>query len=241
MSRLGKEEEEDIPIGAPSLPEGLLVLKCVSGGGDSMIESLWEALLHHRGSNDPSLEVPATIQALKLLLIDELRTSPTRYGLTLNRDTKRFLKLSELPGQLPLHEILLAVAYCYHLQVWVHHGIGKPVVYSKEGECATCDSSSRLHLQCLSGVHYNPLYENRLFKGENYAPEAAPDNEPLPDLEEIESEDEVGFAELEQQTISTYTANCQCSRSTNIAQLLVLVEEEVCCALVDTGAQICLI
>lgn len=156
-------ESETALTGHVGLPEGVSTLKVMESGGDSLVRSLWEVLQHHRGHYNPSLPVPPEDLALRRRLATELLERPETYGLKRDKATRNRLKMSRLSGYLPPEEFFLAFNNLYKLQVWVHHGLEKPIIYSVPGESAATDLECRVHLHCLAGIHYNPLVENRLY------------------------------------------------------------------------------
>ena len=71
--------------------------------------------------------------------------------------------MSKLPGQTPPVEFLRAFSKMYGLQVWVHYGLLHPMIAYVTGSIPVVELDQQVHLQCISGIHYNPLAENKLF------------------------------------------------------------------------------
>lgn len=221
------------------LPEGLSTLMLVSGGGDSLVHGLWIVLNHYRGQYNPSLVVPVSHVELRLQLASELLSRPDWYGLTQERTTRSKLKLSKLPGQMPPIEFVSAFCSLYQMQVWIHHGLKQPVIHTIPGQVATSDPAQRVHLQCFSGVHYNPVTENKLY----LSPQVVCSVESPADLvqacleETSEDEAELDIAFANEQI----SCMCACSHSSASVSTVVQIGDVTCCALIDTGAQISLI
>ena len=100
-----------------------------------------------------------TARELRGQLVAELLGSPDIYGVVLDRAARKKLRLMIHPGQLPGVEFIFAFARIYQCDVMVHFGGDTPVCYRPPG----LPSGDRLtlrkkvHLQCLAGVHYNPV------------------------------------------------------------------------------------
>ena len=90
--------------------------------------------------------------------------------MTTSKTLRIQLKLAKLPGQLPGEDFLQAFAYCYNLQLWIHHGVAMPIIYCKEGDFGTDEPTKRCHLQCISGIHYNPLRATSIYVQEHRIP-----------------------------------------------------------------------
>ena len=161
------------------IPEGLSLLRAVPGGGDALVDSLYLVLENHRGQYDPELSMPSTVNELRVRLANELMANASEYSLKLDRTVRTKIRLGKLPGQVPPTEFMQAFAKLYGLQVWVHHGASHPMIFDVMSNIPVSESSGRVHLQTVSGIHYNPLSENRL-----YTPNA------LPNQNQEESEDE---------------------------------------------------
>ena len=137
-----------------SLPAGLILLETVPGGGDSMVVSL------HIVCRQMDLKVkpPASASELRRLLVAELQRAPESYHLIQARTLRRELELMKHDGQLLCVEALEAFAHLFSCIVLVHYGPSFPIVYSSPF-CEWKDTHSRVHLQCLCGIHYNPAVE----------------------------------------------------------------------------------
>lgn len=156
LSRLYAEDSEirELETDYKKLPKGLKVVKTVEGGGDSLFESL---LICMRELND--IATPATAEELREVLINELLNEPAKYNLKINKTLRNSLKLGKIPGQFPPEEVILAAANKYDINIYVHHGTRHPVLYKISDK-----PKDTIHLQCISLIHYNPLYETKMYK-----------------------------------------------------------------------------
>ena len=163
LSRLTPALPSHPEITTDTLPDGLTVLTSVEGGGDALPKSLFAVLQHHRGAHNPSLPAPACQTELRQQLVNEVLKNLELYASQSDRLSKNKIQLAALPGQLMGDWALRAFTKIYSLDVWVHHGIKYPIIHTSLENPST-DPSKRVHLQCISGVHYNPLVENRFYQ-----------------------------------------------------------------------------
>ena len=77
--------------------------------------------------------------------------------------------MAKYDGQSPPVEFILTFSQLYGLEVWVHHGQGKPIQYVGP-DLQTTDIKGRVHLQCLGGTHYNPAIEDKYYEPPLSAP-----------------------------------------------------------------------
>ena len=242
MSRLHAPLAVDaFPAQTPTLKEGLKVIKLIQGGPDSLVESLWECLSHYRENEDPSVELPEDSCHLRRILAEELLDNISTYFEGRKSSVRPGVKLSRYPGTLPPVQFIEAFSKLFDLEVWVHHEMDKPIrhcPYTSNEQDGTM--LKRIHVQCLGGVHYNPIVENKLYQPE--PPKRASDREEGivgAVLEELEGAD-LG-ASLEVDLHSAYEP-CNCGRSLlHAAQTSVQIGRRHYCSLLDTGAQISLI
>ena len=136
------------------LPVGLYVISEVAGGGDSLLLSLH--IISER--NLLKREAVSSPIHLRELLVGELQNNSERYSITFDRLKRKKLRLMRFPGQLPSVEVLFAFGHFFGCVVLVHFGGNKPVGYFRTTIDIARDAP-RVHLQCLAGVHYNPLSE----------------------------------------------------------------------------------
>ena len=239
MSRLYTPPEiEDHEELGPQLPEGIYVSKPAVGGGNSLVDSLWSVLTTFKLHERPELKTPSNSGDLRRALHGELCKDPTKYRISKDRYEKCKLKLSKFDGQVPPIEFVLAFSSMFNLDVWVHHGMGKPVRYS----CMEYSDSKvvdRVHLQCLGGIHYNPAVEAKHYKsdlplGEDFSLAESG----IQETEEFQELDEIGVSEV---GICQYVSTpCACLFATR-ARISIQIRSRTCCAVLDTGAMISLV
>ena len=212
-----------------SLPPGLVLGKEVPGGGDSLVLSLYTVCANMKLSR----ALPQSVVDLRHEIVDELR-HPKQYHLKVDKQVKRELNLMRYAGQLMCMEALVAFSTLYQCAVYVHYGAGIPVVYAA-GESGDLPKA---HLQCLAGVHFNPLYETSAY----VPPEpvarpgsvgTAPHDEEIEELDDSEVVD-VGL------TLSADWSPPACALHPvrPISSIMLKCLDRSCCALLDTGAQV---
>jgi hypothetical protein len=150
LSRINFSPVDIDTDGDMSLPEGLIIYgNCIPGGGDSMFVSLHRCL-SRLACTKP---VPGAEQELREQLVDELQNNPTKYNIKLDRTGRKKLRLMRHKGQLPAFDILMAASRLYSVKIHVYFWAKSPVIYQ-------FDSYDQvIHLQCVSGIHFNPLIE----------------------------------------------------------------------------------
>lgn len=82
-------------------------------------------------------------------------TNLEKYGIVNNKENRAALKIMQRKGQLPREVLLLAVSDNFRVSIHVYHGMDKPVVFRSK---RSYGGEPVLYLQCLAGVHYNPVY-----------------------------------------------------------------------------------
>ena len=226
----GGASEKDVTC----LPPGLVLLESVPGGGDSMVTSLLIAI-KHVGFD---LEIPDTPWDLRQLLVVELQRDPKRYRLIKSKALHRELELMKYSGQLLCVQALEAFSHLFKCIVLVHYGPVFPVTYSSPFRSLT-DLQHRVHLQCLCGVHYNPVVECSTYTVPNLL-------RSQPEIEEQQLAsscvDMVTDAEDEDDLAGVLTASqaewCPGHTRTHSASIMVECGERSWCALLDTGAEV---
>ena len=242
LSRLNyKVPVSDAVTNSQSLPAGLVLDGLPSpGGGDSMFMSLYTVI--NRVNVD---RLPATVDGLREQLVGDLLAHPDKYKLNLDRDSRKALRLMKSPGQLPSLDVLIAACRLYDLRVLVYFWPEQPVVY-QYGSNAT----HVVHLQCLSGVHFNPLLEMRQFEQPDLRHcavnsvclaigEHQRNDVPVAPIMSSECDEDDNQLEC----MSTLFINTQtCVHDiTSESMVQVGVGDSSLCALLDTGAEISLI
>ena len=242
LSRLAKPLGESDSGSELGYPSGLSLFKLVAGGGDSLVASLFFALQHHREQYTPNMVMPVSCGELRTRLANELISSPESFGMKLSKAKRGELRLAKVPGYIPPIEFLDAFSKHYGLQVWVHYGSLHPMVVGFGGNVPVSEPSKRVHLQCIAGIHFNPLAENRLF----VAPTAF--NQDMAEEMDVEDIDGGEVNVLDSDVLGDGVdinvvdglVECDCGHRPNAARTVVEVGGVRCCAIIDTGAQISL-
>jgi len=144
------------------LPRGLSVKTPVSGGGDSLFVSLMYCL--EDCSGELAFDMPNDHVELRQLSVDLLLSDPKRFNIIMNKESRKRFKAMRQEGNVPGEEVLLAVCEMFGVEIWVHHGMSYPVIYTRDRDKTVSDSDDQvpvLHLQCLSGIHFNPVDTKR--------------------------------------------------------------------------------
>ena len=236
LSRLPGGCPDGLCSSTAELPDGLEVLKVIEGGGDSMVSSLYWSLHHHQRTYDLKIFPHSSVVILREQLVKELLDNSQRYFEALSKAQKKELKMMQFPGQSLTEKILLVASFLYRVEVWVHHGMCKPVVFSL-GEFSQ-RPESRIHLQCLAGIHYNPLAETP-----QYRPSTCRDVKmevPGALLEDDDDSDDEDLAAL----FSRYEhlkLSCAGRHNREESATIVMMGAHCCCALVDSGACVSLV
>ena len=157
LSRVsGTIEEERLTVEASNeVPIGLTLAKEVRGGGDSLFESLFILL-----SEIPlgrSTILPRDHYELRSQLVSEVLENIKQYRPTAKATDLKCFKAMRQPGIFPVNDVIVAASKIYSLRIWVHYGMSSPVVYCFNTGKVEDLPCNRIHLQCVSGVHYNPL------------------------------------------------------------------------------------
>ena len=253
LSRLHQEEEdvEGDHSQLPTLPEGLQVLIQVPGGGDSMVASLYEVLKSKPPRDGVKLALPQTVQALREKLSNHLVLKPELYS-DADKHQRAFRRLSRLQGQVPPLEFLEAFSRLFELQVWVHFGLSQPMVFSHGSNVPCTESHRRVHLQLVSGVHYNPLIETPAYAPSFIFPEieavTESDSEGDSDIKVMVAEEKFdeleGLGELFEVSLRAQHPEAwhlSCGHKPSAVHTSISVGSKSFCAILDTGAQVSLI
>ena len=231
LSHLPSSSVDHLVQSPVAMPAGLVVIRTVPGGGDSLVESLFEVLMVYKFQHNSSLKLPNSVSDLRNELVREILARPLLYKTEAGTNSIASIKLMRIPGQAPSELFLLAFANLYSLQVLVHYEMSSPVVF--KSSCPVINSSkARVHLQCLAGVHYNPLCETDAYS--------------LPEKPHIPFQKIASDGEEEEHLISTASTPvwfpCQYSHSVPYScKVPVLTHDETLCAIFDTGSQVSLI
>lgn len=154
LSRLKSQIPTYSPCNYCHLPDGLVIEGQPSpGGGDSLFTSLLRVL-----NKIPEIQLPHDSLHLRELLVDELLVHCQRYKIKLDRRACREFRLMRCRGQLPSLELLLAASYLFRTRIFVYFWTEQPVIYQ------FAEYPTVVHLQCISGIHFNPLSELRQYQ-----------------------------------------------------------------------------
>lgn len=217
------------------LPDNLERVTAVPGGGDSLFLSLLVLLrLHHR-VDCPVSQIPTSAEELRVQLVEEVLCHSEKYGLKLDKAMRGQIKQMRYPGCLPSVTVLLAFSALYGVLVVVHHGMRHPVLYNHSVE-AVESPPERFHLQCLAGIHYNPVRELP-----GYHPS---ENGTMP-LVPIESDLGRGEDECVSDDSNLEHSECEVACCTHVGDVpvgtSVVIGQRTFCSFADTGAQVSLI
>ena len=230
-----------------ALPEGFVVQEYVKGGGDSLFAALILCMKRIR-KEELTRSMPEDETQLREEAVDHVLQHPQKYGLKLTRDARRQWRAMRRPGQLPSETVLLAVAALYQVEIWVHHGGIVRVVY-KTDESHQDIRQPKLHLQCVSGIHFNPIDSNRTddelkelvdIKNINVLQHQVPkhtqdafpeESDPLDQDDDVD--EEVGFAVLDREPDEV-----ACHHVPSPSSCRIQIGDQNVCALMDSGAQV---
>ena len=149
LSRVGVPQSQSTQRKQDQLPGGLMLCGSpVPGGGDSLFFSLYKVL-----EATGNTRLPSSMDQLREVVVDELVKSPERYKVSLDRDSRKLLRLMRNPGQLPALEVLLPVSKLFEVRIFIYFWSDQPVIYQFE------EYKSIVHIQCCGGIHFNPLIE----------------------------------------------------------------------------------
>ena len=240
LSRLHENSEvgaqnKEVTTDPKWLPEGLVIMKLMPGGGDSLFGSLHYILQIEQ----KDLKFPETVQQLRHQLVQILIDKSDHFGLKKTKATKQQLRLMQLPEQLPTFEILLVFSYLYNLRVYVHLGTEFPLIFDYR-ESHNNDNNNCIHLQCIAGIHFNPVSELRNHDKSIYSENSKSNyilrdqtiNEPVDVNNRSDDEDVL--------RVSSFQCQREC-KDKFVISVWVVASEQSHCALIDTGSQISII
>ena len=233
------EEEENTTYLPNSIPVGLRKVDVVPGGGDSMFSSLVMAYNEFKRDSKrlDNLELTSEV-TLRTQLITDLINNPKRFGLPTDGKFKKRLRAMLQPGVLPISETLVAFAERYKVMVCVHYGFNRPVIF----QGFTDPGNSRVHLQCLAGVHYNPLAEYKSYDVNLIHESCTAANwytvfeESVPSGEDKNNQVMILEEATESDQNCTRTNKLTCNHRFDGATAVVELDFVPCCALLDSGA-----
>ena len=242
LSRIGSPPVPETQLNfKPELPKGLVLHGLpVEGGGDSLFVSLMRLL------NDTNkIKVPLSMVELRYLLVDELSGNAAKYNIQLDRNSRKVLHLMRHPGQLPSLDLLLAVSRLFQVKVYVYFWSDQPVVYQFD------EYADVIHLQCISGVHFNPLIELLAYEVPvvnqhainsvyNVSREARYPKSDVYDPFDADEDDE--YAELLEKLLYVDPSLEFCKHEpSELPHVCISMGNQNFCAILDTGAQLSLV
>jgi len=195
-------------------------------------------------TRNEDVEIPESEVHLRELLVDKVLIDIERYGIKNDKENRKLIKAMKMKGNLPREELLLAAADIFNIEVHVHHGMRWPVIY-KSNEIDTVIGI--IHLQCISGVHYNPVLYRMLIKTDQSEHNKLVNTCHTIDISRdgisAENNKEVIICECNGNNVTTETdSETLCNHGVFEGTTCFLVFGDVkICALIDTGSQICLI
>lgn len=224
------------------LPVGLKVLKEMRGGPDSLIESLVCNLEQLYEEQDNDISTLPSETKLRELIVEQFLKDSSKLGFKLDKTVRNRIRAMRYSGCVPALELLLAFSKCFEVQVWVHYGPTYPVVYChpdvKDGPV--------IHIQCLGGVHFNPVLvlrnfvpPTKVFNGAKLIgklPEGNAAVSALP-VEELDEASEPDIPEILYAEVDT-KPQLRCNHVKHPSRCHVWVDGVVFCALIDSGAQV---
>ena len=180
---------------------------------------------------------------LRHLLVDELRQSPKDYNLASNKELTRDLKLMRYQGQLLYLEVLLAFSLKFRCVVLLHYGTSVPVIYA-HNSYSDLSLLPRIHLQCVSRIHFNPVMESTLYKTPRCLFQSTL---PLDTnvtscesacLDNVHTVDDVDVLEEEVESTPSLDDWCIVHKPAQKMTIMTSIADRRFCLLIDTGAQI---
>ena len=238
-------ESEDL-VDCAELPRGLEVSPEVKGGGDSMFISLMYGLRRCKDDCDKDLEIPANHVELRQSAVDLILMRPSYFGLKLDKEKREHIRAMRHPGCIPCEEVLLAVCEMFKLEIWVHYGMKSPVVYTYSKVKSIGNDVSEIpviHLQCVSGIHFNPVNCRRsrselwsLINDKYINSPREVESKPVK-IEEIEDD----MSEYMEGLILCHTVSQACDHELiSTLSCVAQVGENKFCTILDTEAQVSL-
>lgn len=221
--------------GQPELPPNLHIDgSLVPGGGNSLFESLLRVLSRVKDHSN----LPGSHAKLRELLIDELIAHPELYHLKSNREMRRALRCMRKSHQLPCLEVLLAASRLFNVSIHVYFWSQNPVVYCAHDSVS--EPEQIVHLQCVSGIHFNPLIAIHSYNVESVVPSCVVSIRP-PDVEccgEV-----MPVVANENLCVDCFQAiEVNCNHDTFGRPVIPFFSgDEALCALLDTGSEVSLI
>src|SRR5215469_2877268 len=234
LSRLPVNEFPNEGYDDVFLPVGITQGELCPGGGDSMFKSLHFVLRNVLCLSHP---LPGSIDELRTLVMRKVCDKPERWNVYGKRDVKDLKRLA-VPGTLVFQGVLLVVSEIFKVVIHVFFGLPLPLTYRGEN---VVRNAPRIALQCLGGVHYNPLVMNEDFDCNVRIPNAEHKVVLDDDLEEEnESSDETGM--VPDATVMNVQMRERCTHVLpDWTRCMILIGERLYCTTWDSGSQLSLV
>lgn len=223
------------------LPRGLKLLTEIPGGGDSFFETI--IVLLNLSKEKLSCKIPDDITGLRKIVVDYIIDNSKTLGLNLNKEIKKRVLLIKQTGQLPTEFVFSAVCNIFSVELWFYHGMTCPVIY-KSKTSQVGGNSCILHIQCKSGIHFNPLLncnDDRnlvnLIDAKNINCHSREPNHNNNKLSLLNNQSEYGD---NVDDIKAPSQRCNFCKGWNNCTVIEISGAR-CCAIIDTGAQVSLI
>ena len=224
------------------LPEGLVLNGYpVPGGGDSLFISILRSLPRTQCTR----KLPDSALELRQLLTDEILDNAARYKIKFDHESRKQIQLMRWQGQLPCLDFLLAASYLFEVKFFVYFWTPQPIIYQYD------NYDPIIHLQCLSGIHFNPLIEvvdyilpsikdcdvNTVSHGPVQLLDTG-----VGDQSDCESSDDDEAKELMKRLLFIDESSKPCSHPVgSLPAVQVSMGEYRLCAILDSGAEISLV
>jgi len=237
------DREYECLLSGNKLPKGLEVLLKVEGGGDSLFESVFTCLKYDDDEND--VEIPSQLE-MRQRAVELVLSKPQWFGIKLDKGKRKSLMVMRQAGCVPSDEIVLALAEVLQIEIWIHHGMNYPVIFSckRQGHISLFPQLPVVHLQCKSGIHFNPVVLRKgcpdlaaLVKSKNVNRVHSESNDTAVVMKEVESEEEEQF-----NLVYVHRARQNCNHPpfsglSGVAHM----GYTTFCTMIDTGAEVSLI
>ena len=243
MSRMmvGNESLTDELTNSNDLPRNLTVMEKVDGGGDSLFLAV--VACFRELNRESEKQFPVDAQEIRREVVEYVLANKNKFSVNFNKEELRRLKNTRYAGQVPAEYIVLALSLLYKIEIRVHYGMPSPVVY-RSGDPEQRLNGWTMHLQCISGIHFNPVTK----VGDEGDPEVLCGNvtaaygreNNTPGYSELEEDLEIQalFAE-NGQSHEPVCSGCHQDPGQGIVCLICIGGNKFCC-MIDTGAQISL-
>ena len=163
-----------------------------------------------------------------------------QYNIELNRTQRKQLRLMRLPGQLPCVEVLYAFSQLFGCWILVHFGGSQSVSFISPLITDVSDLP-HIHLQCLAGIHYNPVVELKGYQCPKPVPErklSKLDPSDSNEKDELVEEENICLTGLLDESNSCLSSWCLYHEKIRLTCLMTVFEEKLYCCFLDTGTQV---